>query len=500
VQSFARYAATAGVVVVLVLLYRQFAHVNPTTVALSFLLVVLLVSAYWGLRYSVALAIFATVAFNYYFLPPVGTLTIADPQNWVALFAFLATAIVASQLSEKARRETANANQRRRDVERLYALSQRLLATDNVAELLNAIPGYLGQVFSGKSAAMYLLSTQETYRSDPRVDSPDKEDLKAVSARGEPVTDNQRTLSLLPLRLGARITGAIGISGVKLSRETSEALGGLVAIAIERVGVMEKLGKAEAARQSENLRVAILDSVTHELRTPLTGIKAAVTSLLSDYQLDAAQRKDLLAVINEEADRLDRLVSEATEMSQFDAQQVELKLQPVSMGAVIETVLEQSKAVLGTHPVTLRVPDDLPRVPMDVERISEVLKHLLENAAKYSAAETPITITAESRGRQLLTSVADRGPGIDDFEKSLVFEKFYRGRDQRYRVQGTGMGLAIAKGIVEAHGGRIWIEGTATGVGTMVIVELPIGDETVDVTRTAAGSDNLPVKAGTDND
>jgi two-component system sensor histidine kinase KdpD len=472
-QSPLRYAAVTGIVVAVVLFYRHLVHVNPTTVALTFLLAVLLISANWGLQYSIVLAVLATLVFNYFFLPPIGTLTISDPQNWVALVAFLTTAIVASQLSEKARREALNANQRRRDVERLYALSQRLLATDNVAELLNAIPGYLCQVFAGRSAALYLLATQETYRSDPRADNPSTEQLKAVAARGEPVTDLSTELSLLPLRLGARVTGAIGLVGVRLSRETSEAVGGLAAIAIERAGVIEQLGKAEAARQSENLRAALLDSVTHELRTPLTAIKAAVTSLLSGYELNEPQKSDLLAVINEESDRLDRLVSEATEMAQLDAHQVELHLQPASIAEVIHSAVQQSRAMLASHPLEVRAAADLPRTGMDVERISEVLKHLLENAAKYSAPDTPIIVTAELNDRHLLTSVADRGPGIDDFEQSLIFEKFYRGRDQRYRVQGTGMGLAIAKAIVEAHGGTIGVT-SQIGHGSVFYFSLPV--------------------------
>jgi len=472
-QAPLRFAAVAGIVVGVTWFYRHLVHVNPTTVALTFLLAVLLVSANWGLRYSIVLAVLATLVFNYFFLPPVGTFTIADPQNWIALAAFLITAVVAGQLSERARREALNANQRRRDVERLFALSQRLLATDNVAELLNAIPGYLCQVFAARSASLFLLSTQETYRSDPRADLPSTEQLKAVAVRGEPVTDLQHDLSLLPLRLGARVTGAIGLVGTRLSRETSEAVGGLAAIAIERAGVIEQLGKAEAARQSENLRAALLDSVTHELRTPLTGIKAAVTSMLSGYELNETQKNDLLAVINEESDRLDRLVSEATEMSQLDAHQVELHLQPASISNAINVAVEQSRSMLASHPLEVHAPADLPRTRMDIERITEVLKHLLENAAKYSSRDTPIIITVEVKGRQLVVSVADRGPGIDDFEQGLIFEKFYRGRDQRYRVQGTGMGLAIAKAIVEAHGGTIAVT-SQLGHGSVFYFSLPL--------------------------
>jgi two-component system sensor histidine kinase KdpD len=422
----------------------------------------------------VFLALVATLAFNFYFLPPVGTLTIADPQNWVALVAFLATAIIASQLSERARRAARSANERRRDVERLYGFSQQLLSSDNVAELLNAIPGYLVDSFGVKAAAICLRDRPDAYRSGPGDDGLALPELQVVAMRGEPRIDVQSNLAFMPLRMGTRVVGSMGIAGALLSRETLEAMGSLIAIATERAGAIEKLGRAEAARESEQFRSILLDSVTHEFRTPLTAIKASVTSLLGAPNLDATQRQELLTVINEESDRLNRLVGEAAEMTQLDANKVELKLEPHQMGEVVATVLQESKQTLGQHPVEVHLPSDLPRVRMDFERIREVLMHLLENAAKYSAPESPIHITGEDKGRILTTSVADRGPGIDDFEQSLIFDKFYRGRNQRLQVQGTGMGLAIARAIVEAHGGRIGVT-SQLGRGSVFYFTLPVG-------------------------
>ena len=471
-EHLLRYAACVIAAEFVAEVYRRIFHVNPTTVALTFLVMVLWVAAYWGFRFSVFLALLPRLLSIIIFFRQSGTFTVADPQNWVALFAFLITAGIASQLADRARRQTADANQRRRDVERLYAFSQRLLATDNVAELLNAIPAYVCDGFGAKAAAIYLLSTQQVYRTDPKATWLALHDLQMVSSRGEPVIDSQRGISLTPLHLGTRTTGAVGIAGPALSRATLEALGSMIGIAIERAGAMEKLSQTEAAHQSENLRAVLLDSVTHELRTPLTGIKAAVTGLLSEYNLDEAQRSELLTVINEETDRLDRLVGEATEMAQLDAHKVELHMAPVDVATVIESAVEESRTILGQHPVEVRVPPSLPKVRVDADRIAEVLKQLLENAAKYSPSTAPITITAESKNGRVVTSVTDHGPGIDDFEQSLIFDKFYRGRDQRYRVQGTGMGLAIAKAIVETHSGGISVT-SQLGHGSVFSFDLP---------------------------
>ena len=445
------------IVAVVVIICRRIAPVNPTTVALIFLVAVLIVSAFWGLQYSVVVAVLATLAFNYYFLPPYGTLTISDPQNWIALVAFLATALIASELSEKARRQALAATQRRKEIERLYGFSQQLLTTENLPELLNLLPRFVVNGFGVGAAALFVTGRPDIYRSDPNTQQLDAEHLRSVAARGEPTIDVARQLCFTPLRLGVKSAGALGISGGIPSRETLEALGTLIAIAIERTGAVESLSRAEATRESEKLRSAILDSVTHEFRTPLTGIKASVTTMLADENLEPRQRHELLSIINEEADRLNHLVGEAAEMAQLDANQVELHREPHSIGEAITRAIEEAKQRLTNRPVELQVPETLPLLSIDLERITSVLVQLLENAAKYSPAGSPIRVTAEQKDDNVTVSVADHGHGIDDFEQALVFDKFYRGKNERYRVQGTGLGLAIAKAVVEAHGGGIGV-------------------------------------------
>ena len=472
-ESALRWVVCIVIVAVVVAAYRHINVLNPTTVALTFLLAVLVVSAFWGLRFSIFLAILATLAFNYYFLPPYRTFTVADPQNWIALVAFLVTALIASQLSEKARRQTLASTQRRKEIERLYGFSQQLLTTENLPELLNVLPRFVVEGFGVGAAALFVPGREDIYRSDPNTKEIDADRLRSVAARGEPSIDADHGISFAPLRLGMKSAGAIGISGATLSRETLEALGTLIAIAIERTGAVEKLSKAEASRESEKLRSAILDSVTHEFRTPLTSIKASVTTMLADANLDLSQRHELLTIIDEEADQLNHLIGEAAEMAQLDANQVELHREPHGVSEAIERALEEVKQRLTDHPVEVRVPGNLPLLSIDLDRVASVLVQLLENAAKYSPAASPICITAESNDGKVTVSVADRGPGIDDFEQALIFDKFYRGKNERYRVQGTGLGLAIAKAVVEAHGGTIGVT-SQLGHGSVFYFSVPV--------------------------
>ena len=454
-----------------VCLYTRVIHVNPTTVALTFLVSVLIVSALWGLRYALFTAFLAAAAYNYYFLPPTGTFTIADTQNWVALFALLTTAVIASELSDRARRQTEDAVGRRRELERLYSFSQQLLTADNVLQLLNAVPHHVVESFGVSAAVVYVLDRGNIYRSGIEVPELDMDQLKSIIARGEPVVDDARNLSYTPLKMGVRTVGAIGVAG-NLSRQTLAAIGSLIAIAIERANAVETLARSEGAREGERLRSAILDSVTHEFRTPLTSIKASITSLLSTPGLSPDDRQELMTVINEESDRLNRLVGEAAKVAQLESHEFQLDLQERRVLDVVQAAVGEVKQVLGKHTIEVRVPPEI-TVRLDAERVKEVLVQLLENAAKYSPPESPIRITAELKGANLEVSVADQGAGIEDMEQVLIFDKFYRGKNQRYRVQGTGMGLAIARAIVEAHGGKIGVT-SQMGCGSVFYFVLPV--------------------------
>ena len=468
-----RFAICAAAVAAITAVYRTFLHVNPTTVALTFLVAVLAVAAAWGFKFSAFTALAATACFNFFFLPPVGTWTIADPQNWIALGVFLISGIIASHLSDKARRQTEAAEGRRRDVERLYGFSQHLLIKENVFELLNDIPRQIVDEFDVTTCAMFLGSRQQLYYSDAAGRSLiSGDELKAVSARGEPSGDARRGVTFIPLRIGVRPVGSLGVIGT-MSREMLEAVGSMIAIAVERAGAIEKLSHAEATRESEQLRSALLDAVTHEFRTPLTSIKAAASTLASGVQLDEDGRRDLIAVVEEEADRLNRLVGEAAEMAQLDAQKVQLEFESREIRDPINAALRELEVTLRDRQVAVTIAPELPRVRMDEQRIAEVLRHLLENAAKYSPAGSPIQISAEREGRFVRVNIADHGPGIDDFEQSLIFEKFYRGRGNR-GVQGTGMGLPIAKAIMEAHGGSIDVK-SQLGAGSVFAILLPCG-------------------------
>lgn len=472
-------ASLAGIV----LAYRHWAHVNPTTVALSLLLFVLVIAARWGLRYAVTMSLAATACYNFFFLPPVGSFTINDPQNWVALLVFLGVSVLASRLSERIREEAREARDRQREVEVLYDLSREMLLTENVAELLNAIPSTVARVLGASRVLLFLLDGERVYRSKSSGGSSGGRELNAhvieVSQMKElahlptvtAIREHQGRA--IPLRTGVRTRGVLAVQGVDLSDKTMEAIGGLVSVSIDRAQALEEVTRSEAAKSSERLRGVMLDSITHELRTPLSAIKSAVTKLLGEGALGVGERVELLTAIDEESERLNHLVAQSLEMTQLDTQEIHMSLEPQAPGVLIRRAMEGCEGMLTGRTVRVTVPERLPMVEADPVWIEKVLSNLLENAVNYSPAEQPIFVSAEVHGEFVAVSVADRGMGIDAMDQALIFDKFFRGRTHRQRVPGTGMGLAICRAILEAHHGTIEVT-SQPGQGSVFTFRLPV--------------------------
>ena len=468
-----RCLGIAALLAGIVTLYRVVVHANPSTVALTLLLLVLFVAANWGLRYSIATSIAAAACYNFFFLPPVNTFTIADPQNLLALLVFLITSVFASRSSERIRTESRDARARQAELEVLYQLSRALLQTDELVQLTNSIPTAVALATGAKSVLFYLLDGDRIYRSGADWPaSPGTSELKEFSFTPAISSSPDTLEAIIPLRTGVRPRGVLILREAQLSAQTLEALGGLVSISLDRARAVEEVTRAEAAKESERLRSLMLDSITHELRTPLTSIKASVSTLLTS-ELPAESARELLTVIDEESDRLNKLVAQAVEMAQLDTQEVRMSFSAQPLGAMIDAALQADAAALAGHEVTVRIPPALPKVNADPVWIQKLIANLLENAAKYSAAGTPITVIAEVRGDVVACSVADRGAGIEPLEQSLIFDKFYRSQNRSANTSGTGMGLAICRAIAEAHNGTISVT-SQPGQGSVFTFTLPI--------------------------
>ena len=466
---FGRSVAACAVVALIILFYYRLVPVNQTTVALTLLLVIFGISAFWGLLEATVASFAGVLGFNYYFLPPVGTFEIQDPQNWVALTAFLVTAVMASQLSARAKRRTLEAVERRREIEGLYALSQSLLLSGSARAASEDLVSRVVKILGVTTAAFHARLSHETFRWGPENASISDEQL--AEARDETLIDPGRGFAIIPVRLGGQPLGNLGLAGPLPSEAVLNAVAYLVAIGIERARALEEAGHAEAARQSEVLKSALLDALAHDFRTPLTSIKAAITSLLG--QPRPASDHELMTIINEEADRLNRLVAEVLEMVRIEAGKLHPEKKPHDVSEIIHAALAELASALHDRPVEVRLQDALPEAEVDFEFIQQVLKQLLDNALKYSPPQSPLTISARAGDGRIVVSVADRGSGIDEQEQMLVFDKFFRAREHRFRVPGTGMGLAIAKGIVEAHGGKIWVT-SEPGQGSVFSFSLPV--------------------------
>jgi len=472
-----RHVAGLSIIAFVMLFYVHGGLINAATVGFVLLLAILCASTLWGLGVALSMSVAATLAYDYFVLPPVGTLNISDPRDWVALSCFIATAVIGSYLSARARRDAEEANRRRREAEGLYDFSQRLLRAGNPIELLEVIPRHIVESFKVGAATLFLSDSQQVHHWGLDPPDLDADHLKLMAAGEDreegPQKEVGRSTCVVPLRLGEREIGSVRILSTALSQTTLRAMETLIAVAVERARMIEHAGKMEAARENERLKSVLLDAITHDFRTPLTSIKGSATGLLANIDFDREQRRELLLIIDEECDRINQLIGEASEMARLEAGQVKVELAPHSVGELISAALAARKNLLHRRPILFEVKDPNLQVLADLSLSQKVLLHLIDNADLYSSEEQPITLRTEERDGFVVLSVSDRGPGIEEAEIGQVFEKFYRGKDQRHRVPGTGMGLAIAKAIVVAHGGTIEVA-SRSGEGSVFTFSLPL--------------------------
>jgi K+-sensing histidine kinase KdpD len=301
------------------------------------------------------------------------------------------------------------------------------------------------------------------------------------------ISDPQNWVALFAFFVTAIAVGHLSASAKRREEEAESAKGEIERLYFELQDTFERSSQAKALKQSERLKSALLDAVTHDLRTPLTSIKASATTLLADLysserdkkpsQLGVDGRKEMLVVIDEESDRLDHFVEALTKLARIDAGELNLRTELCAVDEIIAAALRRAEPRTRDHQVELWIEDELPRVKVDEPAVSEVIYILVDNAAKYSPSGSTIRVSAHPRGNAVYVSVEDEGPGIQSEMRERVFERFFRAtRDgdlSDRRAAGSGMGLAIAHGIVQAHGGRIWIEDAAGHTGAKFVVELP---------------------------
>jgi two-component system, OmpR family, sensor histidine kinase KdpD len=461
----ARCAASVGLVLLVTAAYAVAFHANPTTVALTYVVAILLVASAWGVVESMVASVVATICLNVFFLPPVGALTIADPENWIALVAFLATGLVASQLSGQARRRNVEAIARQRDLERLYALSRGLLLSPGRPSMPAVLARQVADTFDFPVVAVYDHAS-DTVAWAGSSDSPAVEARLRESAR-QGVSVNEAGMQIAAIRLGGAPIGSLAIPESDLSDTVLQSVANLAAIGLERARGQEAAARAEVAQQSGELRATMLDALAHEFKTPLTSMKVAASDLHANAHDDRS--RELAAIVEEDLDRLQSLVSDTVNMVRVDSGDFTLRLNDHALAGIVGAVLRQFEARLDGHRVLTRVPESL-SLRADRELLALALRQLIDNALKYSPATSEIEVAA-AVGETVDLLVRNSGPAIPEREQGRLGERFYRGSQAR-RVPGTGMGLAIVRQVAEAHGGRLSVS-SSVETGTAFTISLP---------------------------
>jgi two-component system sensor histidine kinase KdpD len=467
----------------------MFPHFELSNIVMTYLLGVVAVAARWGRGPAVLAVLLSVAAFDFFFVPPHFSFAI-DAQYLVTVAGMLIVALVISGLTVRVTRQAEAARDRERRTAALYTLDRELAVTRGITELLEVGIRHVLDVLGGQIAILLPdgqghLQTGATLLSPPRLDPNDVAVAQWAYVHGQAAgagTDNLPRGQMLFVPLQAS-SGAVGVLGIRPSqpgaldagepRRLLEAFANQIGLAIERSLLAEEARRAELRSEAEQLRNSLLGSVSHDLRTPLTSITGAAGALVAGGDtLDAATRRGLAETIQEEADRLNRLVSNLLDMTRLEsgAAPVHRAWQPLE--GVVGAALKRMGRHLEGHPVSTDLPATLPPVPIDGALIEQVFFNLLDNAVKYTPEGCPIEITARASDGVVTVSFADRGPGLPAEVLDRVFEKFYRAKTATARG-GAGLGLTICQAIVSAHGGRIWAENRPGG-GLVFHFTLPL--------------------------
>jgi two-component system sensor histidine kinase KdpD len=379
----------------------------------------------------------------------------------------LITAVIASELSNRAQRQAAAAVEQRREVERLYELSRGVLLDTGETPLGSTIAQQIAGTFGFEAVLFYDLRIRKAFsagQQDVRVPT---EQIELVQDTTDLADGSRATL----VRLGNKAVGVLAVRG-DVGRPALEAIANLVAITVERAASQEMASQARAARKSEQLKSSILDALAHEFKTPLTSIKAAATALLSKVPRQRDHERELLTIIDEEADRLTNLVTDAIQASHIEAGRVKLAKAPTDVSSLLHSVVKQMRTRLDDRPLDVRVDSGLPKIVVDREFMELAIRQLIDNTLKYSDPGTLVTLHARATAGVVELSISDFGPVISSEEQQQIFEKFYRGESARNKLPGTGMGLNIVKEIVSAHSGTVRVQSIAN-IGTTFTIALP---------------------------
>jgi two-component system sensor histidine kinase KdpD len=458
---------------------------NATTVALSYLLIVLFVAASSRLWVAIGASVSAMLALNFFFLPPIGSLAISEPQNWVAWITFLAVSLVASHLSSVARVRRYQAIGRRDELARLFDLSRDILMATDGSEPLSSLAARISERFQLGYVAVRLPIDErfDQYEfGDPRT-TPGGQHLERAlreiqgtglrpeHRRSDEDGDTSRAASLAPLRFGTHAVGLLGVAGRPLERETLDMLANLVAMAIDRGQLLEGRRQAEVRQRSAELQSALLASLAHDLRTPLTAIRVAASNLTAPW-LNEEQRSDQADIVLIEVRRLERLFHNIIQMARIESGVITPAYQWVCPSEITEAARSQVDHSLREHKIALLEDAGRMLVRLDPRLTSAALAHLLENAAQYSPPQSTITVTHEVTAGGLLITVQDEGAGVKTDDLPHLFDPFYRGASLGRHASGTGMGLAITRGLLAAEQGRVWLEERA-GAGARFSMFVP---------------------------